>query len=214
MQKSIIDVLLQGDAISHTIAILLLILSTVTWVIFIYKYLVLKYISKNIPKAVQSFWEQESLVKGIEDISKKDPQYSSEIANCLLEAKHVSGQQSNLPLNQIVWRNLRISLQKLHNKIHTGHNFLATVGSTSPFVGLFGTVWGIYHALISIAGQGQVSIDKIAGPVGESLIMTAFGLIVALPAVVAYNILSKKSKFVYQYLDGFARDIHNSITNK
>ena len=209
MQKSIIEVLLQGDAISHAIAVLLLILSTVTWVIFIYKYLALKYISKNIPKAVNSFWEQKNLNQGIENINKNDPYYSAEIANCVLQAKQAVGQQANLPLNQIISKNLRIRLQKLHNKIHIGHNFLATVGSTSPFIGLFGTVWGIYHALISIAGQGQVSIDKIAGPVGEALIMTAFGLIVALPAVVAYNILSKKAKFIYQYLDGFAKDIHN-----
>jgi biopolymer transport protein ExbB len=209
MQKSIIDVLLQGDAISHTIAILLVILSTVTWVIFIYKYLALHYISKNIPKAVQSFWEQENLSNGIEVITKEDAYYSGVVANSLVLAQKSSGQQANLPLNQVVGKYLRVNLQALHNKIHTGHNFLATVGSTSPFVGLFGTVWGIYHALISIAGQGQVSIDKIAGPVGEALIMTAFGLVVALPAVVAYNVLSKKAKFVYQYLDGFAKDIHN-----
>jgi len=208
MQKNILDVIMQGDSVSHAIAILLLILSIATWVVFLYKYLVLHYLNKKIPLTINNFWKAESFLSGVSEIQNQEENCVF-LVTAVINAQNAAGQQINLAAKDRLAKNLRASLQHLHNKIHTGHNFLATVGSTSPFVGLFGTVWGIYHALNSISNQGQVSIDKIAGPVGEALIMTAFGLLVALPAVVAYNILSKKAKIVYQNLDGFAKDLHN-----
>jgi biopolymer transport protein ExbB len=102
---------------------------------------------------------------------------------------------------------LRDALHLILHKLQYGQVLLATVGSTAPFVGLLGTVWGIYHALLSIAGEGQVTIDKVAGPVGESLIMTAAGLTVAIPAVLAYNVLGRSVARIEAELEGFARDL-------
>ncbi len=211
--KNIIDVLKAGDSVSHTIAFILLGLSVLTWVIFIYKYFYLLLLGKSLPNYIRAFWEQKDFDLGFSWLQNKDLQYTSRLVATLPGAQQSSGYQNNIPFQQRLSKDLRLVLQAIHAKLHTGHNFLATVGSTSPFVGLFGTVWGIYHALINIAGQKQVSIDSIAGPVGEALIMTAFGLVVALPAVVAYNILSKKAKFIYQHLDGFAKDLMHSAND-
>jgi biopolymer transport protein ExbB len=208
--KNIIDVLNAGDTVSHAIAIVLLILSVFTWVIFIYKYFYLLLLSKRIPQYIHNFWEQKDFDLAFSWLQNKDMQYTSKLVAAIPSTHHSSGYQNNIPFKQRLSKDLRIALHGIYSKLHIGHNFLATVGSTSPFVGLFGTVWGIYHALVNIAEQKQVSIEHIAGPVGEALIMTAFGLIVALPAVVAYNILSKKAKFIYQHLDGFAKDLMHS----
>ena len=105
-------------------------------------------------------------------------------------------------------------MNKVLHKLQYGQVLLATVGATAPFVGLLGTVWGIYHALIGIAGEGQITIDKVAGPVGESLIMTAAGLTVAIPAVLAYNVLGRSVARVEADLEGFARDLRELLLSK
>jgi len=107
-----------------------------------------------------------------------------------------------------VLRALRGALQASQRRLEFGQVLLASVGSTAPFVGLLGTVWGIYHALGSIAASGQAMIENVAGPVGEALIMTAFGLVVAIPAVLAYNILGRLVRQLCDDLDGFAHDLH------
>jgi len=104
------------------------------------------------------------------------------------------------------------SVDNVNNRLQDGLAFLATVGSTAPFVGLFGTVWGIYHALLNIASTAQIAIDKVAGPVGEALIMTAFGLAVAIPAVLAFNAFTRSNRMVLGQLDGFAHDLHATLT--
>ena len=111
-----------------------------------------------------------------------------------------------------VTRALRQAINQAAARLEAGLTFLASVGSTAPFVGLFGTVWGIYHALINIAASGQIAIDKVAGPVGEALIMTAFGLAVAIPAVLAYNAFTRVNRLLLAQLDGFAHDLHAFVT--
>jgi biopolymer transport protein ExbB len=109
-------------------------------------------------------------------------------------------------------RALRRAVQRASAGLDSGLAILASVGATAPFVGLFGTVWGIYHALIGIGFTGQATIDKVAGPVGEALIMTAFGIAVAVPAVLAYNFLLRANRVIGQELDGFAHDLHAYFT--
>jgi len=116
------------------------------------------------------------------------------------------------PHDDRVTRELRDALQLAQRRLQAGHVLLASVGSTAPFVGLFGTVWGIYHALTAIAASGQISVDKVAGPVGETLIMTAAGLAVAIPAVLAYNALSKRARRVQSALEGFAHDLQRLLS--
>ncbi len=124
-------------------------------------------------------------------------------------ASHHDGRLTDrIDLHEWITLSLQRSVDVVNGKLSTGMAFLATVGSTAPFVGLFGTVWGIYHALIAIGLAGQASIDKVAGPVGEALIMTAFGLFVAVPAVLGYNWLIRRNKSVQDYLRNFAADLH------
>jgi biopolymer transport protein ExbB len=117
-------------------------------------------------------------------------------------------------MNRSEWltRALRQRINEAAARLEAGLTFLASVGATAPFVGLFGTVWGIYHALIGIAATGAISIEKVAGPVGEALIMTAFGLAVAIPAVLAYNAFTRVNRLVLAQLDGFAHDLHSYFT--
>jgi biopolymer transport protein ExbB len=114
--------------------------------------------------------------------------------------------------SELITRALRQRINEAAGRLEAGLTMLASVGSTAPFVGLFGTVWGIYHALINIASSGQIAIDKVAGPVGEALIMTAFGLAVAIPAVLAYNAFTRVNRMVLSQLDGFAHDLHAFLT--
>jgi len=114
--------------------------------------------------------------------------------------------------SELITRALRQRINEAAGRLDAGLTILGSVGSTAPFVGLFGTVWGIYRALISIAASGQIAIDKVAGPVGEALIMTAFGLAVAIPAVLAYNAFTRANRVVLGALDGFAHDLHATLT--
>ena len=116
-------------------------------------------------------------------------------------------------IDKLTWINMSVerAVGSVQNKLQNGLAFLATVGSTSPFVGLFGTVWGIYNALVKIGMSGQASIDKVAGPVGESLIMTAIGLAVAVPAVLGYNWLVRRNKAVMEDVNAFGSDLHSVL---
>ena len=117
-----------------------------------------------------------------------------------------------LNLSETVTRALRSQIVRSQVGIESGLTFLASVGATAPFIGLFGTVWGIYHALVALSGSSQVVLDKVAGPVGEALIMTAAGLFVAIPAVLAYNALTRANRLIFAQLDGFAHDLHAYLT--
>jgi biopolymer transport protein ExbB len=131
------------------------------------------------------------------------------IAESGLEAtsKHV-GLLGNVDLNEWITMSIQRAIENVQSRMQDGLAFLATVGSTAPFVGLFGTVWGIYHALTAIGIAGQASIDKVAGPVGEALIMTAIGLAVAVPAVLGYNWLIRRNKAAMDDVRGFGADLH------
>ncbi len=206
MNNNALNIISNGDVITNFTAIILLLLSLITWSIFIYKYIYLRYSRYKIESNIKEFWLNENF-------SHKNIQpYCDSLIKALdLARNNVNGQQKNLSLSNRVIKNLRYSLSTIHKRINFGHSFIATVASTTPFLGLFGTVWGIYHALNNLGTSEQLSIEQIATPVAEALIMTALGLLVALPAVVAYNILSKKSRYIYHMLENFAKDLHNLI---
>ena len=120
----------------------------------------------------------------------------------------------SLDRSEYATRILRLTVQQAVRQLESGLSILASVGATAPFVGLFGTVWGIYRALLGIGFTGQATIDKVAGPVGEALIMTALGIAVAVPAVLAYNFLLRANRLIAQELDGFAHDLHAYLVNQ
>jgi biopolymer transport protein ExbB len=133
-----------------------------------------------------------------------------------LEAANLRSQENSLNASvdpgELITRTLRQEINRVSSRLENGLTLLASVGSTAPFVGLFGTVWGIYHALIAVSSAGTVQIDKVAGPVGEALIMTALGLVVAIPAVLAYNAFTRVNRVTLAELDAFAHDLHAYLT--
>jgi biopolymer transport protein ExbB len=157
--------------------------------------------------AEKSFWNAPSVRQGTEKLKDGSPYRF--IAESGLEAssKH-TGLLGNVDLNEWITMSIQRAIENVQSRTQDGLAFLATVGSTAPFVGLFGTVWGIYHALTAIGIAGQASIDKVAGPVGEALIMTAIGLAVAVPAVLGYNWLVRRNKAAMERVRGFGADLH------
>jgi biopolymer transport protein ExbB len=155
----------------------------------------------------KTFWHAPSIREGSDGL--KDGSPFRFIAESGLEAttKH-TGLRGNVDLNTWIAMSIQRAMENVQSRLQDGLAFLATVGSTAPFVGLFGTVWGIYHALTAIGIAGQASIDKVAGPVGESLIMTAMGLAVAVPAVLGYNWLVRRNKAAMEHVRGFGADLH------
>ena len=206
-----LDLLRQGDAVSVGVSLVLLAMSVGSWVVILWKAWLLLRAHRDVARSTAAFWQAPSLVEGLRSLHTFDREL---LVAPLVEASHVetagtlagAGDRS-----QQLTRLLRDALHTVLLKLQAGQVLLATVGSTAPFVGLLGTVWGIYHALIGISGAGQISIDKIAGPVGESLIMTAAGLAVAIPAVLGYNILGRYIGRIEADLEGFARDLRELL---
>ena len=197
----------QGDALTRTVAVLLLAMSVSSWVVIFWKSWLLHRASRDVARCTAAFWQSVSVDEAMQKIKAFDTQAlvfplvvatKFEAIGTLADA----GSQA-----QRLTRVLRNALQAALTKLQHGQVLLATVGATAPFVGLLGTVWGIYHALLGIASAGQVTIDKISGPVGESLIMTAAGLMVAIPAVLAFNVLGRAVARIEAELEGFARDL-------
>ena len=197
-----------GDMVSKVTLFILVIMSIGTWYIIISKCLQQGKIKKQGKQADQSFWEAtslESATEGLEDasvyrfIAEKGIKSTKNHDGTLLE---------RIDFNTWVTISISRAIDKVQSHLSGGLAFLATVGSTAPFVGLFGTVWGIYHALTAIGVSGQASIDKVAGPVGEALIMTAIGLAVAVPAVLGYNWLTRRNKAVLDDVRSFGSDLH------
>jgi biopolymer transport protein ExbB len=211
-QFGLANVWSQGDIVTKSVAVLLLVMSLASWMVIIIKSLdLIKY--KRIARAAEDFWHSEDFAAGLTKLGG-DP--TNPFRQLALEGREATLHHRNtkahlhdaLDVSDWVTRTLRNAIDEFTGKLQSGLAILASVGSTAPFVGLFGTVWGIYHALLSIGAAGQATIDKVAGPIGESLIMTALGLAVAIPAVLGYNALVRGNKGVLQKLSRFAHDLH------
>ncbi len=204
----------QGDAVTQLVAVLLLAMSVGSWVVILWKSWLLHRASRDVTRCVAAFWSSSSVNDSLQKLKAFDRE--ALVAPMVLATKIEAigtlaavGDKSHQ-----LTRVLRDALHAALAKLQHGQVLLATVGSTAPFVGLLGTVWGIYHALIGISSAGQVTIDKISGPVGEALIMTAAGLAVAIPAVLAYNVLGRAIGRIEAELEGFARDLRELATSQ
>ncbi|HWX12138.1 MAG TPA: MotA/TolQ/ExbB proton channel family protein [Trinickia sp.] len=201
-----------GDTVTHCVAYVLLAMSVASWCFLIAKSWMLVRAKRQGPRALALFWQAPTLSDAVLAIRGVDRErVFAPLAEAALEAGQVhspSALLARVDLSERVTRALRQALTVSRRRLEFGHVLLASIGSTAPFVGLLGTVWGIYHALTSIAASGQAVIENVAGPVGEALIMTAFGLVVAIPAVLGYNILGRLQRQLSEELDGFARDLH------
>ena len=201
----------QGDFVSKGTLIILVIMSMGSWyIMFVKVYEQMKLFRQA--KDVQSkFWASGSVQEGAANLKEGSPfRYIAE-SGIKATSHHEGKLLEQIDLNTWVTMSLQRAVDNVASRLQDGLAFLATVGSTSPFVGLFGTVWGIYHALTAIGIAGQASIDKVAGPVGEALIMTAIGLAVAVPAVLGYNWLVRRNKVALEHLRAFSADLHMVI---
>jgi biopolymer transport protein ExbB len=197
-----------GDFLSHTTVVVLAIMSMGTWYILIMRLVDQTVLMKQANTAQKSFWAAGSLKEGMAKLEPNSA-FRAIVDDGLKATEHHEGKLTDtVDLNEWVTMSLARSTDAVNFRLQGGLSFLASVGSTAPFVGLLGTVWGIYHALVKISLAGQASIDKVAGPVGEALIMTAFGLIVAVPAVLGYNWLVRRNKVALDRVRNFASDIH------
>lgn len=203
----------QGDAVSHAVALLLLAMSLLSW-FFILSKAYSCWRVRAAGNALDAFWAAPTLKDGIalltladrEDVYAPLPTYA--LAHSA-GAHTISGEMGRA---EQITRVLRQQINRSTQRVESGLALLASIGATAPFVGLLGTVWGIYHALSNVSGGGSVQIDKVAGPVGEALIMTGFGLAVAIPAVLAYNGFNRLNRITLAELDGFAHDVHAYFT--
>ncbi len=197
----------QGDYIAKATLIILVIMSAVTWYIMFTKLWEQQRLMGQ-ARAASRVWEASSILDGVRNL-KDNSAYRSIAEDGLNAVKHHDGRLTDkIDVQEWLTMTIQRSVERINSQLQGGLAFLATVGSTAPFIGLFGTVWGIYHALVAIGVSGQASIDKVAGPVGEALIMTAIGLAVAVPAVLGYNWLIRRNKLAMEQLRFFAGDIH------
>jgi len=202
---------LQGDPSSWLVGVLLLIMSVASWVLILWKSWLLLRASRDVSRSTAAFWQSASLADAGQRLQAFDRE---SLVVPLIDATRLSvsatlagaGERS-----QQLTRVLRDALQQVLRKLQYGQIVLATVGAIAPFVGLLGTVWGIYQALIGMASAGQITIERIAGPVGEALVMTAAGLAVAIPAVLAYNVFGHRIGRLEADLEGFARDLRDLL---
>ena len=202
----------QSDAIARAVAGLLLLMSISAWVVILWKSWLLQRVRNDIERAVPAFWAAPSLEAGRDQLAAFDRE--SALQPLLAAAMAApSGQtlEAKGHADSQLTRRLRDALHGVLAQLQFGQVLLASIGSTAPFIGLFGTVWGIYHALISISSAGSITIERVSGPVGEALVMTAAGLAVAIPAVLAYNIFGKLVGSCEADLEGFAHDLREMI---
>lgn len=211
-QFGIASVWMQGDFVIRMVAILLIGMSITTWVVIVLKSLdIFKY--RRFTRRAENFWHSEDFAAGLDALGSDVQNPFRQLA---LEGREASAHHRNtkahlhdtLDISDWVTRCLRNTVDEFTARLQSGLAILASVGSTAPFIGLFGTVWGIYHALVSIGTSGQASIDKVAGPIGEALIMTALGLAVAIPAVLGYNAIVRGNKSILNKLGRFGHDLH------
>ena len=209
-----LSLMTQGGAVSVIVAVLLLLMSIASWVVILWKTLLFKRAVGDVARSTAAFWQSESIAEAAEKVAAFDRE------KLVLPLITASNMQAGNTLatrgdpSQQLTRVLRDALHGVLLRLQYGQVLLATVGSIAPFVGLLGTVWGIYHALIAIASAGQITIDKVSGPVGEALIMTAAGLAVAIPAVLAYNVFGRYINRIEADLEGFARDLRELLVQE
>ncbi len=206
--QGLLDFWSQTDGIGRGVAVLLLVMSVSAWVLIFWKAWVLQRAQRDVARAVPAFWAAESLESGRGRLEALDREQV--LAPLLAATLPLAGQgtlETRGARESQLTRRLRIALHRALAHLQYGQVLLASIGSTAPFIGLFGTVWGIYHALVSISAAGSITIERVAGPVGEALIMTAAGLAVAIPAVLAYNLFGKWVAACEAELEGFAHDL-------
>jgi len=205
----------QSDAIGRTVALLLLAMSISAWVVIFWKTWVLRRAGRDLPLAIAAFWSSGSLADAGPRLQGLDREaVLTPLLGAALQAP-APGTLETLPARQSqLTRRLRDALHQVLVQLQFGQVLLASIGSTAPFIGLFGTVWGIYHALMGMSEGSGVTIDKVAGPVGEALIMTAAGLAVAIPAVLAYNVFGKWISAAEAELEGFAHDLREMLLGR
>jgi biopolymer transport protein ExbB len=197
-----------GDIIARAVLVLLLIMSLASWYVMLTKLWDQSKLKKSARVVEKQFWSAPSVKDGVDRLKKGDD-FRAIAEDGLRAASHHDGRLTDrIDLHEWITMSLQRAVDQVNTKLNQGLGLLATVGSTAPFVGLFGTVWGILNALVSIGIAGQASIDKVAGPVGEALIMTAIGLFVAVPAVMGYNWLLGRNKLLQEALRNFAGDLH------
>ena len=204
------DIVKKGNPVSLTVLALLAVMSAGTWYIFFMKFFEQSRILTQARVVEKRFWTSGTLAEGVDKLPKNSMFRS--VADAGIRASQ--GGTSLVGLNDWIAMSLTRQLEDANSRLQGSIAFLASVGSTAPFVGLFGTVWGILQALIAIGVAGQASIDKVAGPVGEALIMTAIGLMVAVPAVLIYNYLVRRNKVIQEKLRGFAGDLQTYLITK
>ena len=197
----------QGDWVAKGTLMMLLLMSMASWYVIVSKWLEQRATARHTDAAQSHFWRAGSVRQGADALAADSPlRYIAEKA--LEGASKHEGLLEVVDFNTWVTTSIQRAVGYVQSRMQDGLAVLATVGSTAPFVGLFGTVWGIYNALVKIGVSGQASIDKVAGPVGESLIMTAIGLAVAVPAVLGYNYLVRRNKVLMEGVNAFGADLH------
>ena len=206
------DLWAKGDFVSKGLLIMLALMSIGTWYIFFVKWFEQSRMLGQANQVEKRFWASNNLNEGIDKLAKNS--VFRTLAESGVRASSGQGAGGIVNLNDWIAMSLNRQLEEINAKLQGGITFLASVGSVAPFVGLLGTVWGIYHALIAIGLAGQASIDKVAGPVGEALIMTAIGLGVAIPAVLLYNYLVRRNKVINEKLRSFASDLQTYLVTK
>lgn len=211
------DHLIQNfDALGWIVFVTLVLMSLMSWFYIVANFLRNTMIRARMERVISTFWDTPSTqdaVRFMEEQPKAEP-FSKIALDCASAAAHHQRSEGSrlvdaLSRSEFIDRALRQAVSRESMRLETGLTVLATVGSAAPFVGLLGTVWGIYHALIKIAASGNASMEAVAGPVGEALIMTAFGLFVAIPAVLAYNFFVRTNRLTYARFDEFAHDLHD-----
>jgi biopolymer transport protein ExbB len=201
----------QGDFVARGTLIIMLIMSMGSWYIIFTKIFEQRKLMKSANAAAETFWTAGTIQRGAEGLEEGSA-FRFMAEQGLKAANHHEGTLvDNIDLHTWISMGVQRAVENITSRMQDGLAFLATVGSTAPFVGLFGTVWGIYHALTAIGLSGNASIEKVAGPVGEALIMTAFGLAVAVPAVMGYNWLIRRNKTVMEKVRTFSGDLQNVL---
>ena len=204
----------QGDFVAKGVMVLLVIMSAYSWFIIFTKWWEQRRLLSQAHEAEKNFWAADNIKTGLSKLSGKGNIFKGMAAEAIDAAEHHDTRLTQqVPLHEWIDNVLARATARINSALSTQLPFLATTGSTAPFIGLFGTVWGIYHALVAIGVAGQASIDKVAGPVGEALIMTAIGLAVAVPAVLGYNLLLRRNKAILDQFRYFTNDLYATLVS-